>query len=143
MKNLGKWISKNQGVFVALIISAALTVWIFGCESKVTSLTSSTKKVTGAELDLEVEAEAVRLQAELDQLMKRAELKHMDLRRQDVLKQKILDFALLTSQAGTLNASGMVGLLAGVLGVGAVVDNRIKDKVIKNRPLPKNPGVAT
>lgn len=130
-----KWISKNQGVFVALIICAGLLVWTFGCESKVTSLIDETKMVSAAELNLEIESESLRLEAELAQLIKRAELRHSELARQDAIKQKLLDFALLTSEAGAFNMSGMVGLVAGVLGVGAVVDNRIKDKVIKNRPL--------
>lgn len=136
MKNLVKWISKNQGVFVALIICIGLMVWTFGCESSVTSLTDPTRKVTAAELNLEVEAESMRLQAELEQLIKHAQLKYVELARQDAIKQKLLDFALLTSEAGAFNMSGLIGLVAGVVGVGAVVDNRIKDKVIRNRPLP-------
>lgn len=136
MKNLVKWISKNQGVFVAVIICIGLLVWTIGCESSVTSLTDPTKKVTAAELNLEIETEALRMQAELAQLMKQAQLKQLELRRQDAIKQKLLDFALLTSEAGAFNMSGLIGLVAGVVGIGAVVDNRIKDKVIKNRPLP-------
>jgi len=136
MAELMKWIRHNQGIFVALVICSGLLIWTLGCQSKVTSLKDPTKKVTAAELALEVETESLRMQAELEQLIKRAELKHVELSRQDDIKQKLLDFALLTSEAGAFNLSGLIGLVAGVLGVGAVVDNRIKDKVIKNRPLP-------
>ncbi|KKM97805.1 hypothetical protein LCGC14_1164380 [marine sediment metagenome] len=135
MKNLAKWISKNQGVFVALLIAAGVLVWTLGCESKVTSLTDPSKMVTADELNLEIEAESMRLQAELDQLMKRAELKFVELSKKDAIKQKLMDFSLLAAQTGTLNPSGLVGLIAGIVGIGAVIDNRIKDKVIKNRPL--------
>lgn len=135
MDQIVKWISKNQGVFVSVIICIGLLVWTIGCQSKVSSMIEPTKKVTEAELNLEIEMEASRLQAELDYLMKQAELKKIGLRRQDELKQKMLDFALLTSEAGAFNMSGLIGLVAGVVGIGAVIDNRIKDKVIKNRPL--------
>lgn len=136
MKNLAKWIRHNQGVFLAVIICIGLLVWTIGCESKVTSSIDPTRMVTAAELNLEIEAESMRLQSELEQLIKRAELKHVELARQDAIKQKLLDFALLTSEAGAFNMSGLIGLVAGVVGIGAVVDNRIKDKVIQNRPLP-------
>jgi len=98
-------------------------------------LVESDKKVTASELNLEIQAESARLTAELDMLLERAELKKAELQRQDMVKQKLLDFALIATETGTLNPSGLVGLLVGVLGIGAVVDNRIKDKVIKNRPL--------
>lgn len=136
MKNIGKWISKNQGVFVAAIICVGMMVWTFECEAKVTSLTDPTKMVNAAELKIEIEAESMRLEAELDQLIKLAQQKNAEFTRQHEIRQKLLDFALLAGETGTLNPSGMIGLVAGILGVGAVVDNRIKDKVIKNRPLP-------
>lgn len=136
MQTITKWIRHNQGVFIAVIICVGLLIWTIGCESKVTSMTDPTKKVTAEELDLEVEKESVRLETELDQLVKMVQLKRKELQRQEEIKQKLLDFALLTSQSGALNMSGMIGLVAGVMGVGAVVDNRLKDKVIKNRPLP-------
>lgn len=135
MKNLARWIRHNQGEFVAIIICVGLLVWTFGCQSKVTSLVDPSRKVTAEELNLELEAESRRLEAELEQLLAQADLKYLDLARQDAIKQKLLDFALLAGEAGTLNPSGLVGLLVGVLGIGAVMDNRIKDKVIKNRPL--------
>ena len=137
MKNLMKWIRHNQGMFVCMLICIGLLGWTFGCQSKVTSLIDPVKKITAEELKLEVEAESRRLEAELEQLLAQAKLKHAELARQDAIKQKLLDFALLAGETGTLNPSGLVGLAVGVLGVGAVVDNRLKDKVIKNRPLVK------
>lgn len=135
MKEIARWVRHNQGFFVSLVVSVGLVVWTFGCESKVTSLIHAGKMVSGEELKLELEAESARLESELEQLIKQAELKYKELARKDAIKQKLLDFTLLAGEAGTLNPSGLVGLLVGVLGIGAVVDNRIKDKVIKNRPL--------
>lgn len=135
MANLARWIRHNQGMTVAVAVAIIITLWTFGCESKVSSLIEPSKKVTAAELKLEIDQESMRLQGELDALVKRAEVKKAELVRQDAIKQKIMDFALLAGEAGTINPSGLIGLVVSVLGIGAVVDNRIKDKVIKNRPL--------
>lgn len=136
MAQTAKWIRHNQGAFVAIMICAALLGWTFGCQSKVTSLISPSKKVTAGELNLELEVETTRLQAELDQLIKRAEIKQVDLARQDAIKQKLFDFAAITAKTGGVNIPGLLAATVSVLGFGAVIDNRIKDKVIKNRPVP-------
>lgn len=135
MKQLTKWIRHNQGLFVALLVCGGLLVWTFGCQSKVTSLTQPGTMVTAAELSLELEAEASRLQAELDSLIKRAKLKQVELARQDAIKQKLFEFAAITAGSGSFNPAGLLALTGSILGFGAIVDNRLKDKVIKNRPL--------
>lgn len=135
MNQIAKWIRHNQGAFVALIICAILMVWSFGCQSKVTSLIHEDRKVTAEELNLELDQEVNRLEAELELIIRKAELKAADLKRQDAIKQKLFDFAAITAQSGGLNIPGLLATTFSVLGFGAVVDNRIKDKVIKNRPL--------
>ena len=134
MSHIARWIRHNQGLFVALLICGGLLVWTFGCPSKVTSLVDDTKKVTAEELNLELEAETARLEAELDMLLKRAKLKQAELARQDAIKAKLFEFASITAQSGTFNPAGLLSLTGSLLGFGAIVDNRIKDKVIKNRP---------
>jgi len=138
MKQVTKWIRHNQGLFAALVICGGLLAWTFGCQSKVTSLVDDTKKVTAEELNLEIEAETNRLQAELDSLIKRAKLKQAELARQDAIKAKLFEFASITAGSGSFNPAGLLALTGGLLGFGAMVDNRIKDKVIKNRPLNKS-----
>lgn len=135
MSRIKKWISHNQGVALALVISAVMTIWMLGCESKVTSLVDDKKMVTAAELDDELSGLAARMEMELEQLVKRAHTKNEQLEKQTAIKQKIMDFALLSSEAGKLNPTGILGLVFSVFGIGAMADNRIKDKVIKNRPL--------
>lgn len=137
MKQIAKWIRHNQGVVLSLVIMTGLLVWTYGCESRITSLTDPAKMVTAEELDLEIEEESLRLQAELEQLIRRAKVKQAELARQDAIKQKLFDFAAITVDAQAVNPAGVVGLMFSILGVGAVIDNRIKDKVIKNRPLTK------
>jgi len=134
MTAIAKWIRHNQGMFVALLICAAIFVWTFGCPSKVGSLIEPAKMVTAEELNLEIEQEQARLEGELDNLLKRAKLKKAELDRQDAIKEKLTEFAAITAQSGAVNPVGIMALLGDIIGMGLLVDNRIKDKVIKNRP---------
>lgn len=138
MEQIAKWIRHNQGLFVALLICGGLMVWSFGCQSKVTSLTQPGEMVTAEELNLELKIEVTRLEAELEQLLEMAKLKKAELARQDAIKQKLFEFAAITAGSGGFNPAGLLALAGGVLGFGAIVDNRIKDKVIKNRPVAKS-----
>ena len=135
LTKIKKAISHNQGQFLAVAISAGVMIWTFGCQSKVSSIKEPSLQVNREELQVEVEDEIRRLEGELEHIAARAEMKVRDLDRQDAFKQKLFDFAAITVEGQTVNPAGLVGLLFSVLGVGAVIDNRIKDKVIKNRPL--------
>lgn len=135
MENVMRWVRHNQGTLVAMIVCAALLVWGIGCKSKVASLVDPRKKVTAEELSFELDKMTAKLNAELDALIQMAELRQQDLFRQDEVKRKLFEFAAMTYEAGTFNPAGVITLVGSLLGVGLVVDNRIKDKVIKNRPL--------
>lgn len=75
------------------------------------------------------------MEAELEFLIERARLKQTELTRKAEIRAKLVNFLAITVDAGIINPAGAVGLLFSIVGVGAVIDNRIKDKVIKNRPL--------
>ena len=135
MKKLMEMFRHYQGTSVAVIIVIAVLFWTYGCDSKVASIMAPNQKVTRVELSLEVQMEAKRLEAELDNLIALAEVKEQDLDRQDAFKAKLVEFGMVIAEGGTVNPAGVAVGLLGVLGIGAVVDNRIKDKVIKNRPL--------
>lgn len=143
MKNLVKWISKNQGICVALIICVCLMTWTFSCESQVSSLIDPANMITAEELVVEIETETQRLLAELELLAKRGQLKMDELAKKESLKKGLMDFAAISAATGGFNPSGLVTLAFSILGFGAVVDNRIKDKVIKNRPLPESVPIST
>ena len=129
-----KWISHNQGMVVSVIILVVLMVWTFGCESQVMSpITGQT--VTRPQLKLEVDIQIKQLELELDNLQAQAALQFASLDRQDVIKRKLFEFASITSATNTFNPTGIITLAGTLLGLGFGVDNRIKDKVIKNRPL--------
>jgi len=128
------WISHNQGIVVGIIITIILMVWTFGCESQVTSPITG-KLVTRPQLTLEVDIQVKQLEAELDNLQAQAVLQFTALDRQDEIKSKLYEFAAITSNTNTFNPTGIITLAGTLLGLGAGIDNRIKDKVIKNRPL--------
>jgi len=128
------WISHNQGIVVGIIITIILMVWTFGCASQVTSPITG-KLVTRPQLTLEVDIQVKQLEAELDNLQAQAVLQFTALDRQDEIKSKLYEFAAITSNTNTFNPTGIITLAGTLLGLGAGIDNRIKDKVIKNRPL--------
>lgn len=129
-----KWISKNQGICIALIVNVCVLVWTFGCESKVKSLTSL-EMLTRDEFTVVYNSEIHRLELELQKLQETGQIRFKDLTRQDELKAKLFDALAVATQTGGINPIGLVTLLGTISGIGLGVDNRIKDKVIKNRPL--------
>lgn len=135
MKKIGEWFRHNQGVALSLAIMVSLIIWTYGCEPQVASLTNPNIMVNVDELKLEIEAETARLNLAIEFIISQGELKTDQLAKMDAAKRMLLDFAAITVDAGTVNPAGVVGLLFSILGIGAVIDNRLKDKVIKNRPV--------
>lgn len=120
---------------IALILVTALLVWTIGCESEVASLVDPTKKVNRAELIIEVESETKRLLGELEQLARLGQLRQDELDKKDALRKELMDFVAISAATGGVNPAGVAAMAFSIMGVGAFADNRIKDKVIKNRPL--------
>ncbi len=120
MKKLTELFRHYQGTSVAIIIVISALFWIYGCESKVMSITNAPAKVTRAELKIEIDA-----------FLATAEIRYAELDKQDEFKEKIVEFGMVVVEGGTLNPAGVAVGLVGVLGVGAVVDNRKKDSLVK------------
>lgn len=135
MKKIAEWIRHNQGVFLSVVIMAGLVIWVYGCESKVQSLTQPNIMVNVEELKLEIEAETARLNLEVQNILAQGELRMDQFKKLDEVKRLLINFAAITADAQTVNPAGVVSLLFTILGIGAVIDNRLKDKVISNRPL--------
>lgn len=135
MGTLAKWIRHNQGLFVTLFVTVVTLAWVYGCESRVSSMLEPHQQISREELKLELVQESTRLQNELVLIQKQAELRFAKLDKDDEIKRQLVEFAALVTATGGVNPAGVLALLTGIVGVGAVIDNRIKDKVIKNRPL--------
>ena len=133
-----KWISKNQGMVVGFVLVIALMLWTYGCESTVTSPITGLI-VTRPQLHVEIKVQSAKLEAELDSLKEQALLQYAQLDKEDEIRNKIFDFAAITAEHNTFNPTGIITLAGTLLGLGFGVDNRIKDKVIKNRPQPVTP----
>lgn len=106
---------------IAVIVIILLLIWSYGCPSRVKSLNTPGKQVTRAELQIEI-----------DTLLATAEAHLVDLNRQDSIKRLIYENLLLTAQSGQFNLIGLVAGAAGVLGIGATVDNVRKRREIKD-----------
>lgn len=105
---------------IAIVIATTLLIWFYGCQSKVPSLLHPETQVTRQLLHMEI-----------DNLLSMAELRYDQLDQQDLIKDALLQNALLVAAGGTLNPVAVITTIAGILGVGATVDNVRKRKVIK------------
>lgn len=106
---------------IAIIIAAGLLIWFYGCDSKVPSI-----------INPEIQVNRTELQMEIDQLLSLAEYRYTQLDQQDLLKEALLTHAMLVAQGGTLNPIAVITAIAGILGIGATVDNVRKRKEIKS-----------
>lgn len=134
MAKIGELIRHNQGVTASVTVVIILLGWAFGCESKVGSMMDPDRQVTRAELALEVKQLSMDPAQDPNDVLARAEIKFALLDKDAKIRQQIFDFAALSAASGGVDPAGVVALLFSIIGVGAVIDNRIKDKVIKNRP---------
>jgi hypothetical protein len=120
IEKVKKFLAHNMFLTVAAILVIGVGVWLVGCESSVKSPFTPEVKVTRDQLSAQVESYNV--------LVK---LAVVSLDKQDLFRQYLVNEVLAVAQGGTLNPSGIIVGLVGILGVGAVVDNRRKDTVIK------------
>ena len=133
LHSLLRAIDHNRWLVVALLIAVALSGWLIGCVPKTASVLDPGREVTAVELDREAVVIQARAEAELRQL----ELARADIQRQAELRAKIIEVA---GSLGTAAVAGQISPAAGIAAViqvltlaaagGAIADNRRKDKVI-------------
>lgn len=120
MQALWKTIKHNH-VFVACIINSIIIIAaISGCEPRTKSLIYADKPVTRAELNIE-----------LDTLLATSKLRLEDLDRQEELRNLVFQSTMLVAEGGALSWPGLLLALGNLMGIGAVIDNRRKDALIK------------
>ena len=115
-------ISHNQFLAIAAVIVIVMGVWLVGCTSTTPSILNPDEKVTRPELNAEISMFKVKVEAAVK-----------DLDQQDLFKQELFNIGLAVAQGGTVNPVGAGVTLLGILGIGAVGDNAIKNKEIKRK----------
>lgn len=106
------FIRHNPGIVIGVILAIATLVWSYGCQSKVVSITNTPILVTRAELELEV-----------DHFLKTAEIRFIELDRQDEFKQTFFAMAIEFMQGGKINPIAVALTIGNLLGIGAIADN--------------------
>jgi hypothetical protein len=105
---------------VAAIVAILSLVWFFGCETEVPSVQNPEVKVCAPELE-----------AELAMVLSKYEKRFRDIDRIDQFKALAFQQGQTLAAGGALNLPGLIGTVAAILGVGAIVDNTRKRAEIK------------
>lgn len=120
MTKLWQKLRHNQAIVSTGIIVLAIVFWLYGCEATVRSIREPEKRLN-----------RVMFQSEVDSFVAQAESKFKKLEQQEQLKQTMFNLGIEYAKGGQINPVAVAVTLGSILGLGAVVDNRRKDVVIK------------
>ena len=131
-----KWADHNRWLATFLVLALLCAVGFAGCQPKTQSVLNPPQKVTA---DV-IQREAAVVESDYEAKLAAFEIAQADLERQYALRQQIIGVvgALGTAAAGggltpAAGVAGAIQLLTLAAAGGALVDNRRKDKVIKNK----------
>jgi len=130
METLAKiWtaIRHNQATIIAAVLSVALIVWIYGCESKAESPLTG-KKVNAATIDVDVQTYVAEREAQDKAFAAKANLAYDEISKQDELKRAVLD--LFKQYAATTPVGAVATPVLSLLTAGLFISNRKKDSII-------------
>jgi hypothetical protein len=122
MDNVKRWIRHNQALVASVFICATLVTVAYGCQVTTESPLNPDQKVTRQELKIEAQAYAAKLK-----------LAYADLDKKDAIINTVLEAGLAYAQGGGVSPLGLASTMMSIIGIGAVVDNRRKDAVIKSK----------
>ncbi len=100
------WIRKHIGTIVSILVCVGFLFYALGCEPKTQSLTDRTILVNRQELQLE-----------LDTLITMAQMRMVDLDKQEELRTIILQNALILVDGQPFNPLGILTALAAIYGI--------------------------
>lgn len=105
---------------IAVMLCAAMLIWMFSCQPKAHSILDPTKRITRTELNGEVELLTARIDNEM-----------LSLERQEAIRMLLLNLASTYATTGAFNPmSALTGALA-LFSTGVFIDNSRKRKDIK------------
>lgn len=112
MTKIWTFIRHNVGISIGVPLCFLFLFYAYSCQSTVISLVKSDVRITRAQLVLEV-----------DEILASAEAKFDDLDRQDLVRDTVFNSVLNLAQGKAINPIGIILTLAGILGIGAGIDN--------------------
>lgn len=115
MKTVWGFLNSNHWYIISFILLFCVIVWIYGCESLVSSMLEPNKLVNRNGLENEIRY-----------LIGKADNLKVSLDRQDSFKQQLLDAANVISQGGNINPSGLLNLAASIGGISFGLSQRQK-----------------
>jgi hypothetical protein len=122
-------------LLIGLIVGMVLFFAAYGCESTVPSILSTTLPAISGGTATKKMVTRNELSAELTYIAAVAETRYADLDKQDQIRAMLLSQASLIASGGTFNPVGLLPILAGIMGIGAVVDNRKNASVINSQQM--------
>jgi len=102
-------------IIVIVFVGLFLGVYMYGCEPKVASIINDGRYVNRREL-----------QFELDKVINLAQLRMLDLDKQEQFRAIVLENALVLVQGQPLNPVGILTALAGLYGAGQLTNSGVK-----------------
>lgn len=102
----------NRYEAIAALVVLCVCFWIFGCESKVESITNPDRKVTRIELSDEVE-----------NYLAMADVRFARLDREDELRGLLFRHGVTYASTGAIDPIGLLTALGSLFGAGAIADN--------------------
>lgn len=101
-----EWIKKHVPSLITGVVTIVMVIFIVGCPSRVMSIDGTNHKVTRAELQLQ-----------LNTILSTAEIRMLDLDKQDALRAIFFQNALVLLQGQPFNPLGLLTAIAGIYGV--------------------------
>lgn len=120
MSKLWQKIRHNQAIVISGIIALAVVTWAYGCQPSVKSIREPDIRLTRPEF-----------QNEVDYFAAQAASRFESLEQQEKLRRTLFNLAIEYAKGGSVNPVAVAITLGNIIGLGAVIDNRRKDVVIK------------
>ena len=119
------WLKEHKSFLIILSVTVGFLFYCYGCEPKTRSLIDAGRRVNRQELQLE-----------LDQLIGLAQLRMVDLDKQEQFRAIILQNATILVQGNPLNPVGIISAIAAIYGItqgSCNITKVVKSKVTKRK----------
>jgi len=126
MKNVTKWLNHNRFVVIGPVVAVMLWAYALGCTPEIASPLDIGRMVNVAQLDIDFKS----WQAQQEVMAAKFEAAGKDLVMQAERNEKLKETILGLASGGVPDVPGLLKLVIGGGGLGAIVDNVRKGGVI-------------